>query len=162
VGERALGHHRQLALASVDPTLIPPAPLTELARTDPSPLRRGRPGASASDQGIAPEGELKMSFIVHADRQTAVRYLAREYGTRGASRILRGLKPLGSCETPATPGYFIAPTGRAWRLRVGEEFNTRDKAEALARRIEIFAAYTAGVLRKPLTIGGVEVVSTAA
>jgi hypothetical protein len=84
-------------------------------------------------------------------RHQCVLYLAAEFGTRGALRILRGVAPFGETEAPFTmltkqgPWYIY---NTAMFQKSGR--HTKRNANNLMRRMAEFIAHQEGKLQQPL------------
>ena len=88
-------------------------------------------------------------------RQLAL-YLAWEYGTRGALRILRGSKPFGDSETLAENSWFercgpwyLLPVQSIYRTRR----QTKKNATDFMHHVETAICHMEGRLRAPMCGG---------
>jgi hypothetical protein len=75
-------------------------------------------------------------------RGDLVLYLAWEFGTRGAARILRGLKPYGDSNDP----YPHPPTSDGWLWR----YRTQHHGQRGLAHIKMAIAYQRGRVGRPM------------
>jgi hypothetical protein len=89
-------------------------------------------------------------YSIEMSRHQAVLYLAAEFGTRGAVRIMRGVKPFGDTEE-AFP--YLSTHGAWYRFDTNmfqASRHTKKFAESVMRRAAEFIAHKEGQLHQPL------------
>ena len=89
-------------------------------------------------------------YAIEMNRHQTVLYLASEFGTRGAVRILNGLKPFGNSNEAYTG---LTNAGVWYRFSTGlfqGQRQTKRVATDLMRRISEYVAYQEGRLGQDL------------